>query len=309
MLRSTRVLTRTALALTPLALLAAPLSAQVGGASESGMVLGHTTISAGGYGINTLGYTADSNLSQFGVGDEMSSATYIMQSGVSWIDPSITTNEPIIAGVRPGYGEWDGNEPIQVFGYNFSASGGGLLNVDLGSGAATAVNVISNVQASATSPQGTDPFGNPLAQVDVTVSNLNGTQTRPEAYLYDPAILELDFAFVGGTFDWVFYTNPGDGIDDLYFVTIKPTLFAGGAAVVPIGGLQGGLALNLPTNFFLVNGVFVSPTGVDRLTTPIPNNPAFAGGSIFVQGAYLNSIFPLGGAFSNAHQLTFYAQP
>ena len=292
-----------ALAVVPalVALLVSVGSAQVAGGSETKFVLGHALTGGGGTGVGGKTTTLEFGLSQVATGLESSSLSYTMRNGVSWVTPSITTDAPIVAGVRPGLGLWSGSEPAAVFGYNFLAPGAGALAVDVGGAAATGVSVVSNVEAALTTPVATDLFGNPVGFAPVGVTNALGTHTVADGFLSTPAVIERNDTYVGGSLDIAFFSAPGN----FYLVARKPILLP--PPGVPIGNLQGSLLL-LPPVPLLVD-VSLTSTGLDLASFPVPDDPVLNNATLYLQGVALTDIFTLTGSFTTVLPIVFLPQP
>ncbi|MEM7310830.1 MAG: hypothetical protein AAF682_29435 [Planctomycetota bacterium] len=258
-------------------------------ASQSGIIIAHRLIMGGGYAVTGAGNQEIGAAGQGVAGPVATSVNYELRSGVSWVIPEITTNEPIIAGVREANGDKDGGETRTVFGFNFLAPGSGPLNVTFDGTPATGVAINSNVRATVTTPVGTNEFGNPLAGVEVGVDNLLGSHAVQRGFLYEPALTEVDLANLDEFHRLRFFTKPGES-----WLLVLGQLISGFA--VPVPPFDG--AAEVLLNVQVVQPFAVTATGQALFNVPVPNEPVLIGGSVVFQGFSL--AVPPVGSFSNS---------
>lgn len=89
--------------------------------------------------------------------------------------------EPTVTVVNPGSGPEAGGTPITITGTGFQNNDPGTNTVTIGGTAATGVSVVSDTSITCTTPAGTE------GDVDVVVSNDNGTGTLVDGFTYNPA--------------------------------------------------------------------------------------------------------------------------
>ncbi|MEM7311074.1 MAG: hypothetical protein AAF682_30670 [Planctomycetota bacterium] len=269
---------------------AGSVSAQGSAGSESGVVLSHHLMSAGGdsiTGTNNLGF---SSVGQTLAGVVSTSTNFELLTGVSWTLPEVTTDQPLIFGIREGAGPGVGGTPIDVFGFNFTQPAAGPLDLEFNGSLASSTAVVSNIQASSVTPTGLNGFGNPLAEVDVDAFNLLGSMRMNDGYNYFPALsLEVP-ATVGGPLAMRLQTNPGD----LYFLALGKSITGFGLAIPPWDG-----QLELILNVQILQSTVPVPFGVSLFQITIPDDPALAGGTLEFQAFSVTSFAPAEGRLSN----------
>jgi hypothetical protein len=96
-------------------------------------------------------------------------------SSVYLLTNATSTGVPAVTGLSSSSGPVSGGQVIQVQGYNFS----GTTAVDFGSTPATNINLVSGTDLQVTVP------ANSAGQVDVTVTNAQGTSTKNSSDLYN----------------------------------------------------------------------------------------------------------------------------
>lgn len=275
-----------------LALFAGPASAQ--GASESGVILGHGMVGAGGTTVSVFNNVAEGGLSQVGSGRRATSSNYVLEDGVSWVGTSVGT-DPMVFGPRPGAGDKDGGQNVRVFGFNFQAAGAGPLAVDMG-GVPTSGFIVSNTQASVVTPASLNSLGNPVTPIDVDVSNALGAHTAPDSFRPLPAIQEDLPTQVGGTLHLSVVTQPND------YVVVARGLGSTGIGV-PVLAFDG--ALELLTNLQILVNLSQLPSGTANYAFPIPNSQVLEGFALDFQAVSISDLITLTGSFSNKATVTF----
>ena len=269
---------------------AATAAAQSSGASESGFILAHGLPSSGGYSVSPANNTADGTLGQFGAGGEATSANYVLTDGVAWMEPAVLGDAPIVVGTRPAVGDRLGGEPVTVFGFNFQAPAAGGLSVEIDDQLAVGTFVVSNVQATTTTPGSTGPYGNAVTPVDVAVTNLNGSGRKTDAFVYTPGLIEEGPSPIAGELTIRMHAGPSD----LHFLAMGRNLGLPGLPVAPWGG-----SLELFANLFVLTSGEPLVNGTTTFVIDVPDAPPLAGAVVEFQALFIASLAPASGAFSN----------
>ncbi len=281
------------IALAAAAAFALPAAAQTAAGAESNVALAHTLVSSGD-ASSTVNHDAYATLGQTLAGVESTSTNYALQSGVAWIKPQITSNEPIVfAAATPG--DKDGNENVNIFGYNFLAPGAGNLTVDFGSTMSPATLVTTNTVATTVTPPGLGPLGNPIGDTPVTVTNLHGSHTAEKAFTYLPAMLVDTIATPGGRLEMRLQTHPGD----VYFLVMGKSSPGIGATLNPWDG-----KIEILFNVQLLQALVPVPHGPSLFQLDIPNDPVLGGGVLQFQALSVTSFATNTGSFTNLLKVT-----
>lgn len=275
---------------TVLIALASSVGAQSITGSETHFIPGQTVPASGGRSLSFFGSSVEGTLGQVFAGQAAASANFQLQDGVVWMPP-VGTPEPIVAGVRHVVGDKDGGETYSVFGYNLQGS---PLSVAFDGQPGTGTAVVSNLEATTTTPDGTNSFTNPKGQVDVAVFNALGAHAANDAFVYGPALIEESQTKVGGRFQLRFQTTPGD----FFFLAMGKSAGIG----VPVPQFEG--LLRLIFNVQLVAQSVPVPTGSFLLDIPVPNDPVLAGGVVEFQAVSLFGALTGKAAFSHLFVLT-----
>ncbi len=268
--------------------------------SESNVVLAHGTPSAGGRSTNVVSVLASSTVGQMAAGPAATSASYELQTGVSWMIPQVAGDQPIVFGATPSTSTKDGGKLVRIFGYNFTAPGAGALSVLFGGQPSTGTFVLSNLEATTVTPGQVTSLGNPPPSAPLVVATGNGLSGAPDSelqasFLYEPALVAVDHAQVGKRLQLHFFSEPGDSL----VLVLGQTIPGFGAPVPPLEG-SAEVLINPQT----IVPFAPMPNGHFGFPINVPNDPVLAGASISLQGVSITSLFPLDGAFSNALTLT-----
>ena len=275
-------------------LLCAPLAAQAAGSeTHSSLAQG---LGAGGESSNGVGTEVAASIAQPLTGPEATSANFRMRASVAWVTPEIVTSEPIVFGVRAPGGAAVGGDAVELFGTNFLAPGAGALDVAFGGAAAGQASISTNTRAAITTPPGMNLFGNPLAEVDVTPSNLLGSTTTANGFLYTPALVHESPSAVGGRLEMRLQMQP----NDVYFLAMGKAIPGFAVPLAPWDG-----ALEIVLNLQVLQSGIPAPHGTSLFQLDVPDDPNLVGGTLQFQAFVVRDFLtPLGG-FSNRLDVTF----
>ena len=205
---------------------------------------------------------------------------------------------PYVAGAFPARGDADGGEPIELLGWNLTAPGAGAATVALEGTPAIPATLLANHRASITTPPGTNGFGNPLGLGSIELVNDLGLASRARGFAHTPALVQLDEAEVGGTWRLGYLGAPGS-LEFVYLGASVPGL------ALPVGGVEG--ALEIPTNpKKLVQGS-ADANGEKQHVLPVPDNPAFVGLTLELQGLSIELVPAVRLRFTNRLELPIQA--
>ncbi|MHC4846698.1 MAG: hypothetical protein ACYTCU_11145, partial [Planctomycetota bacterium] len=175
------------------------VSAQV--AQSSAFQLLDVGLDGGGGAACSVNYAANFSIAPYAGGD-MGSTSFTVGVGFLEATDATPSNLPVVFGVDPPYGDKDTTTAVTVSGLNFTKSGvGPTLAFEVDGVAATSIVPISNTTALATFPTGN------AGPQDVKVTTSVGSTTRPDGFIYTPAVTVTDVVNLGGL---VTITNYGD---------------------------------------------------------------------------------------------------
>jgi hypothetical protein len=142
---------------------------------------------------------------------------------------------------------------------------------------------------STTTPGGVDVFGNPTANVPVSVLNNLGGFNQPDAYVYLPALIQAsDHALAGRELKLRVISTPGS----FFLLAVGTSIPGFGLPIPPFDG-----ALVIVSNLVPLTGLQFSPTGQDTLFFPLPKQ---LGGKTFeFQAISITDLVGPGGSFTN----------
>ena len=276
-----------------LACLSLPAAGQAIGGSQSGIAIAQATVNAGGLSGSSTARLA-AGLGQTVAGPEASSANFVLQEGVVWILPQVTTAGPLVFGVKAESGSKDGGEPTTVFGFNFNSPGAGAADVLFAGAFGSSTQVASNTTITTFTPAGVNAFGNPLAAVPLEVVNNLGSHVVPDAYVYEPALLQQSKAQVGSTFVLRFLGEP----QSLLTISLGQSTGTG----IPLPPFDG--ALELSSVLLLLAQSLPSPGGQEFFAFDLPDNPVLVGASVGFQALAVTDLLAPAGSFSNLLSVT-----
>ena len=262
--------------------------------SESGLVMAQGLAGAGGDSVSVANNKAYASLGQPLTGVPSESANFKMHSSVSFVVPEVITTGPILAGVRPGAGGFQGGQIADVFGFNFTEPAAGPLDVAFDGVLGGSTVVVTNLQASTVTPLGVGPLGNPKAAVTVDLANLLGTHSDDTGYAYVPALVEESLAVVGGTIQLQLLTFPGDS----YFLVHGKSVPGVGIPLAPYDG-----ALEVLLNVQVLASFAPTAGGTSLFQINIPNDPVLAGGILEFQALSVTDFLSGNAGFSNRREV------
>ncbi|TAJ23714.1 MAG: hypothetical protein EPO68_02520, partial [Planctomycetota bacterium] len=188
-------------------LLAAPLAAQLP-SSPGYSVIDWQLASAGGP-LASNGFASHAAL--LWTGGQLASANHTVEIGFLAAHDPQPTNAPVIFAIAPGFGTKDGGAPVALSGINFDKLGSGAsFALSIGGASATSVSVVSNTQATATTPAGA------MGPADVVASTTFGAGTLAGGYVYTPAVVASPTAVPGGSLTVKNY-GPLGGLFELWW--------------------------------------------------------------------------------------------
>lgn len=255
----------------------------------------HTSLAAqavgGGGASSSANYDAQAELNAAFPAAASASETYQLEAGVTWIEPVLGSDQPVIFSVSPANGAAAGGAPTVVRGLNFTAPGAGNTSVTVGGLPASGVQVLGPTEMQLITPPGVDGLGNPLGSAAFELSNDLGSSQAPDGYQYLPAVYLLSPAQLGDPLNVRLATAPG-AIALMWFGLPIP-----GLPPLSLPGYDGAAPLVLDLTF-LLNGVFV-PTGELTLPVVIPDDPLLLGASVDLQALAITDPFTPAGSFTN----------
>jgi len=277
--------------------LAGPTAAQVPAGSQSNVVIARSTASVVGRTGDAAG-AVELGLGQAATGPVMTSASYELDSGVVWTEPSFRTVRPVVLAVDPPTSLATSGATVTVIGMNFDFPGGGLPDVRFGGVSSPSVDVVGSSVMQVDLPSGVDAFGNPLGNAAVEVQNAIGSSQLADGFRFLPALYQLSPAQIGAAFELSLHTQPAS-VQLLWFGIEL------GGDPVPTPPYAGAAAL-YAMPFFVLSGAF-SPTGLRKVAFSIPADPSLAGAEIGFQALGITDLVTPTGSYSNP--LTLVLQP
>ncbi len=275
-------------------LLGTSSAAQSNAGSTDTVSVAHGATSSGGV-AQSANFALKSGVGQVSTGAASLSTNFQFRGGVTWVPPQITTDAPIVFGVRGGLGEATGAEPVEVLGYNFAQTGAGSNAIAFDGVVAGSTTTLSNTQLSTVTPMGVDANGNPLAFAAVSVSNNLGSDTAANAFVFQPALTSPDFTHVGGAYDLQLYSRPGSFAFVFFGESIPGT-------AIPISPYRG--SLEAIVGLEIVTPLLGLPTGLLELNAPVFDNPSLIGATLELQTLTLDDATLSTGSFSNLLAIT-----
>ncbi len=269
---------------------ASATSAQSLAGSETHTSLAAQVVGGGGASASTS-YQAQAELNAAFPAAASSSETYQLEPGVTWLEPVLGSDQPVIFSVSPANGAAAGGTPTVVRGLNFTAPGAGIASVTVGGLPASGVQVVGPTELQLITPPGIDGIGNPLGSTPLQLTNDLGSSLAPDGFQYLPAVYLLSPAQLGDPLNVRLATAPG-AIALMWFGLPIP-----GLPPLSLPGYDGAAPLVLDLTF-LLNGVFV-PTGELTLPVVIPNDPLLIGASVDLQALAITDPFTPAGSFTN----------
>lgn len=271
-------------------------AAQAGAAGSESHLSSARNLPAAAGSADSANYVAEVELAFASGGAPTSSENYRFRGGAVWTGTELSPSGPLVFGFADAVGDKDGGETRVLSGLGFQAPGAGAPSVSLGGANASAVNVLSDTELSLVTPAGVDAFGNPLARVDVALTNGLGTSTAADAFVYTPALQVPEAPRVGSSFEIELHAGPLE-FQDLYYGLPIPGF------ALPVAGIDGAFDLLA----FNSSPVSFAPSGGDitTWTLPVPATPTLVGQSIDWQAFSLDGLAPLSGSFTNRITTTF----
>lgn len=274
-------------------LLAGSPAAQAAGGSETGVAVTSATLGVAGSSISLPSEnTWRGSGAQSLAGAEASSVNFTLRSGVVWTEPAIPGDAPILFGARPATGDRSGGDTVDLFGFNFTAPGAGMADVELEGGFGVGTATLGNTHVATTVPAGQDAFGNPLPNSFVSVTNGNGSDSVADAFHYTPALmLASPHALLGESLKLRFVAEAGQPFVVVFGQTIDGAAF-------PVAPYAGQLAVVLNINFLGPLDVLPA-SGQSTLTLSVPDDVSLSGATVHLQMLAFDDLTLSGGAFSN----------
>lgn len=264
--------------------------------SQSVTALAQSTSGSGGVSAGTA-FKVEAEVAAPATGTVMTSASFRLETGVVWIEPSLGTQQPVVFGVEPAQGHSVGGSPAILHGLNFQEIGAGATSVTFNGVAATDVVVQNDGTITLTTPPGVDGLGNSIGLADVLVTNAIGSDASANAFMYLPALAMYGPAQVGKFAEIAVRSTP----NSLLYLFIGGAIPAFGIAAPPFAG-----SVAITVNRIQAVSAFPMPTGEVVLAIPIPDDPALIGFSIDMQALSITSVSPLAGAFSSPLRVTLF---
>ena len=143
---------------------------------------------------------------------------------------------------------------------------------------------------------GSDALGNPLASVDVAVSNGLGSHAAADGFVFAPAIVATELARLGRDFEIGLRATPGA----LFVLGAGSSVPGFGIPIPPFGG-----SLEVVVNLVVLQ-TGVSSGDPEELVLPVPDDPALGGKAIDFQGFVLFDPLAPAGTFTNRLAVTLY---
>lgn len=281
--------------------LASVSAAQSGISGSESHISPARNLPAAGARATSENFVAETEVASPQGGPASQSETYRFRGSATWSGSDLDAPGPLVFGVATAQGtspigDPGGGDPEILLGLGFQAPGSGVNTATI-AGQSTGVAVaLSDTELLVVTPSGTNAIGNPLARVDVGVSNSLGSSAAPDAYTYGPALVTEAPPKIGETFKLHLYGAPGalvDGFVGLSFPGIS----------VPISPLGGAFDLALYFESPVSSAFLVTDTHTWAL--PIPNKTNLVGKTVEWQGYALSSLAPLAGSFTNRIATTF----
>lgn len=255
----------------------------------------HTSLAAqavgGGGASSSSSYQTQAELNAAFPAAASASETFQLEPGVTWLEPVLGSDQPVIFSVTPASGAASGGTPTVVRGLNFTAPGAGNTSISVAGFPASGVQVLSPTELQLITPPGVDGIGNPLGSASLELSNDLGSSQAPDGFQYLPAVYLLSPAQLGDPLNVRLATAPG-AIALMWFGLPIP-----GLPPLTLPGYDGAAPLLLDLTF-LLNGVFV-PTGELTLPVLIPSDPLLVGASVDLQALAVTDPFTPAGSFTN----------
>jgi hypothetical protein len=264
--------------LAGLALAAGGAAARAQLASSPGFVLLDDALDGGGGGECSTAFASFLALAPLS-GAAMISPNFEASLGFLGVEDPQPTNAPVIFGVTPNLGPMGGGTAVTIAGLNFDKFGvGPSVVVSVGGAPATGVVVVSNTQIDAITPAG------PSGPASVVVSSTFGSDTRPDGFLYTPAVLSTPLVSLNGLLE---ISNVGPTTAILFDAFVSP--LPASIPFPPFGTIL--IDPSLVFNF-VEDGTYPPPNGFHTLSVTVPNLPVLVGLSLYFQSAVLLSLTP-----------------
>jgi hypothetical protein len=217
------------------------------------------------------------------------SANFVAQVGFLIANDPQPTNAPIVFGLTPHFGPQGGGTSVAVSGLNFDKFGvGPTVGVTVGGAAATGVSVQSNTQLVMNTPPGA------MGQADVVVTSSLGSGSKPDGFVYTPAVLSTEQVVLTGKLRVENYGPVGTYFD---------TWFSPFATSIPLPPFGTILIGPTPIVKFLA-GFYPAPNGIHVLEVTVPNDPSLHGVVAHYQTVSVPSFAPLVIQLTNASTTT-----
>ena len=271
-----------------LSLFAAPAAAQEHGlsGSESYTMLVRALPSQAGRAASA-NYEGALSFGLTSSGDQSASASYSMTTGIMAGDGTLGAGPPLVFALDPPMGTKDGGDAVSVIGANLQGTQG--PTTVFFDGTPVVPLTTSETLVTLQTPIGVNNFGNPLGQIDVDVSHMDGSTTKDDGYVFKPAMLQDTPAQVGQSFQLSLEAEPGD----FYVLYLGISQGIG----IPLKNIDGALEILPP--LFQLSPLSLTATGHKEFTFPLPDDGSLAGVVLEFQNIALTSLNPLAGSFTN----------
>lgn len=244
--------------------LAAPLAAQLP-SSASYSLLDWQLASAGGPQASNAFAVHGALL---WAGGQLVSTNHTVELGFLAAHDPQPTNAPVIFAITPGFGAKEGGTSVALSGINFDKLGSGAsFALSIGGASATGVSVVSNTQATATTPAGA------MGPADVVASTVFGSDTLAGGYVYTPAVVAQPTAVPGGSLTVKNY-GPLGGLFELWWSPL--TTF------IPLPP-YGTILIGPSPATKLTAGFYTAPDGINTKVIAVPSGPGLSGLQVHFQ--------------------------
>lgn len=222
---------------------------------------------------------------EFAAGGSSSIACGPLASGAS-----LAPAAPILFSVQPPLGARSGGDDVLVLGFGFLAPELAGLELRFGAGLASGLALRGNTQLEATTPPGSNEYGNPLGAVAVELTSGLAPAALAGGFAYGPALL-LDLPAELGSTCVLRFEGPPGGFGMLAIGYALPDF------ALPLPPLQG--AIEILDFLSVLTSVLAAPSGTLRFEFFVPPDPQLLGQHYEFQMASLTGFAPLTGGFTN----------
>jgi hypothetical protein len=203
---------------------------------------------------------------------------------------SLAPAAPILFSVHPPLGARSGGDEVLVLGFGFLAPEPAELELRFGAALASELALRGNTQLEATTPPGSNEYGNPLGPVPVELGSGLAPAALVGGFAYGPALL-LDLPAQLGSTCVLRFEGPPGGFGMLAIGYALPDF------ALPLPPLEG--AIEIIDYLSVLTSVLAAPSGTLRFEFAVPADPQLLGQHYEFQMASLTGFAPLTGGFTN----------